>query len=139
MELITKEKGLALIELYQYKNLKELDINDRAARFESLMKDRQFAYHFEASTNEPSYYGANRSRLLLEQIIPEIEELGKQPVYYFFTLLATPGARFMIDDFDAMSDFLQANEDIEIAWTLHENEVDGEPNTITMHLIAIID
>jgi hypothetical protein len=139
MELITKEKGLALIERYQYKNLKELDINDRTARFESLMKDRQFAYHFEASTNEPSYYGANRSRLLLEQIIPEIEELGKQPVYYFFTLLAAPGARFMIDDFDAMSDFLQANDGIEIAWTLHENEVDGEPNTITMHLIAIMD
>ena len=137
MEQITKEEGLALIERYQYKNLKGLDINDRTAHFESLMKDRQFAYHFEASTKDPSYYGANRSRLLLEQIIPEIEELGKRPVYYFFTLLATPGARFMIDDFDALGNFMQANEDIEKGWTLYE--IDGDSCIITMHIIAIMD
>lgn len=139
MKQINLEQGLALIKKHQNPNLKGLDLNDRTARFEVLMQDHQYACHFEASTTEPSYYGANRSRLLLEEIIPEIEKLGKRPIYYYFILLSSPDARFMIDDLDALADFIQANESIEAVWTVHENDVDGETNSITMHLITIMD
>lgn len=137
MKRITSEEGLALIERYQQKNLKGLDPNDATASYKTLMKTHQYAYHFEASTDEPSYYGANRTRLLLEQIEPEIKELGFRPVYYYVILLPTQRARFMIDDFDALGNFMQANEDIEKGWALHE--IDGDSCIITMHIIAIMD
>ena len=137
MNRITSEEGLALIERYQHKNLKGLDPNDATASYKALMKTHQYACHFEASTEEPSYYGANRTRLLLEQIEPEMKELGFRPVYYHVILLPTQRAQFMIDDFDALGNFMQANEDIEKGWTLHE--IDGDSCIITMHLIAIMD
>ena len=137
MKRITSEEGLVLIEQYQHKNLKGLDLNDAIAAYKALMKTHQYAYHFEASTEEPSYYGANRTRLLLEQIEPEIKELGMHPVYYHAILLPTQRAQFMIDDFDALGDFMQANEDIEKGWTIHE--IGGDTCTITMHIIAIMD
>lgn len=137
MKRITSEEGLTLIEKYQHKNLKRLDPNDATASYKALMKTHQYAYHFEASTEEPSYYGANRTRLLLEQIEPEIKELEIHPVYYHVILLPTQHAQFMIDDFDALGNFMQANEDIEKGWTLHE--IDGDSCIITMHLIAIMD
>lgn len=137
MKRITSEEGLALIEQYQQKNLKGLDPNDATASYKALMKTHQYAYHFEASTKEPSYYGANRTRLLLEQIEPELNKPGLHPVYYHVILLPTKRAQLMIDDFDALGDFMQANEDVEKGWTLHE--VDGDTCIITMLIIAILD
>lgn len=44
---------------------------------------------------------------------------------------------FMIDDFEALGHFMQANDGIEKEWTL--NEIEGDSATITMHIIAIMD
>lgn len=96
MKQITAEEGLALIEKYQHKNLKGLDPNDATSTYKMLMKNHRHFYLFESSTQEPSYYGANRTHLLLDEIIPEIEQLGKLPIYYHFILLASPDAMFMI-------------------------------------------
>ena len=89
MKRITSEEGLAFIEKYQHKNLKRLDPNDAIVSYKALMKTHQYTYHFEASTDEPSFYGANHTRLLLEQIEPEMKELGIHPVYYHVILLQT--------------------------------------------------
>lgn len=137
MKIITTEEGLALIKQYQPKNLKGLDPNDATAPYKTLMKGHQYAYLFEASTDEPSYYDANRTHLLLEEIEPEIKELGMHSVYYHVILLPTKRSQFMIDDFDALGNFMQANEDIEKRWTIHE--IGGDTCTITMHIIAIMD
>lgn len=138
MKQITAEEGLALIEKYQHKDLKGLDPNDATATYKKLMKDHQHFYLFEASTQEPSYYGANRTHLLLEEIIPEIEKLGKQPIYYHFILLAAPDAMFMVDDFDALSDFFEANEQVEKYWAVNDR-FDGEHRTISLIIVAIMD
>lgn len=138
MKQITAEEGLALIEKYQHKNLKGLDPNDATSAYKMLMKHHQHFYLFEASTHEPSYYGANRTHLLLDEIIPEIEQLDKQPIYYHFILLAAPDAMFMIDDFEALSDFFEANEQVEKYWVVNDR-FDGEPKTISLKIVAIMD
>ena len=137
MNRITVEEGLALIKQHQHKNLKRLDSNGATATYKALMKSHKYAYHFEASTDEPSYYGANRTHLLLEKIEPEIKKVGLHPVYYHVIVLPTQRAMFMIDDFDALGDFMQANDGIEKDWTLHE--IEGDSCIITMHIIAIMD
>lgn len=138
MKQITAEEGLALIEKYQHKNLKGLDPNDATSAYKMLMKHHQHFYLFEASTHEPSYYGANRTHLLLDEIIPEVEQLDKQPIYYHFILLAAPDAMFMIDDFEALSNFFEANEQVEKYWTVNDR-FDGEPKTISLKIVAIMD
>lgn len=138
MKQITAEEGLALIERYQHKNLKGLDPNDATATYKKLMNNHQSFYLFEASTQEPSYYGANRTHLLLDEIIPEIEKLGKHPIYYHFILLAAPDAMFMVDDFEALSDFFEANEQVEKYWVVNDR-FDGEPKAISLKIVAIMD
>lgn len=138
MKQITAEEGLALIEEYQHKNLNGLDPNDATSAYKKLMNNHQHFYLFEASTQEPSYYGANRTHLLLKEITPEIAKLGKHPIYYHFILLAAPDAMFMVDDFDALSDFIEANEQVEKYWFVNDN-FEGEPQTISLKIIAIMD
>lgn len=74
---------------------------------------------------------------MLDKIAPEINGLGKRPIYYHVIVLPTSRAMFMIDDFEALGHFMQANDGIEKEWTL--NEIEGDSGTITMHIIAIMD
>ena len=45
---------------------------------------------------------------------------------------------FMIDDFEALSDFFEANEQVEKYWIVNDN-FEGEPKTISLKIVSIMN
>ena len=138
MKQITEEQGLALIKEFQDKNLSGLSLNDdEIFSFKAQMKGKQYAYLCEASISEPSSEDANRIRKLLKLMKPEIDGIGKKPRYYHVQILMSGDASLMMEEMDALNDFLDSYEDIEIKWTL--NTMDGESQTVKMQIIIVTE
>ena len=138
MKRITEEQGLALIKEFQDKNLSGLSLNDdELFSFKAKMKDKQYAYLCEASISEPSSEDANRIGKLLKLMKPEIDGIGKKPRYFHVQILMSGDASLMMEEMDALNDFLDSYEDIEIKWTL--NTIDGESQTIKMQIITVTE
>ena len=138
MKQITEEQGLALIKEFQDKNQSGFSLNDdELFSFKVKMKDKQYAYLCEASISEPSSEDANRIGKLLKLMKPEIDGIGKKSCYFHVQILMSSDASLMMEEMDALNDFLDSYEDIEIKWTL--NTMDGESQTIKMQIITVTE
>ena len=101
------------------------------------MEGREFAYLCEANINEAYLEGCNRIGKLLEMLKPEIDSLAKSPRYFQIQILFSQDAMLMMDEMNAMHDFLDSYEDIEIKWSL--NPVENETNYVKMQIITITE
>lgn len=138
MKRITEEQGLALIKEFQDKNLSGLSLNDdEIFSFKAQMKGKQYAYLCEASISEPSSDDADRIGKLLNVMKPEIDGIGKKPRYFHVQILVSGDASLMMDEMNAMQDFLDNYDDIEIKWTL--NTMDSESQTVKMQIIIVTE
>lgn len=138
MKQITEEQGLALIKEFQDKNLSGLSLNDdEIFSFKAQMKGKQYAYLCEASISEPSSDDADRIGKLLNVMKPEIDSIGKKPRYFHFQILMSRDVSLMMDEMNAMNEFLDSYDDIEIKWTL--NTIEGEFHTIKMQIIIVTE
>ena len=138
MKQITEEQGLTLIKGFQDKNQSGFSLNDdELVSFKAQMKHTQNAYLCEASISEPSSEDANRIGKLLKLMKPEIDGIGKKPRYFHVQILMSGDASLMMEEMDALNDFLDSYEDIEIKWTL--NTIDGESQTIKMQIITVTE
>ena len=138
MKQITEEQGLALIKEFQNKNLSGLSLNDdEIFSFKSQMKGKQYAYLCEASISEPSSDDADRIGKLLNVMKPEIDGIGKKPRYFHVQVLMSSDASLMMNEMNAMNEFMDCYEDIEIKWTL--NSMDGDSHTIEMQIITVTE
>ena len=138
MKQITEEQGLTLIKGFQDKNQSGFSLNDdELFSFKAQMKHKQYAYLCEASISEPSSEDANRIGKLLKLMKPEIDGIGKKPRYFHVQILMSGDASLMMEEMDALNDFLDSYEDIEIKWTL--NTIDGESQTIKMQIITVTE
>lgn len=138
MKRITEEQGLALIKEFQDKNLSGLSLNDdEIFSFKAQMKGKQYAYLCEASISEPSSDDADRIGKLLNVMKPEIDGIGKKPRYFHVQILVSGDASLMMDEMNAMQDFLDNYDDIEIKWTL--NTMDSKSQTVKMQIIIVTE
>lgn len=138
MKRITEEQGLALIKEFQDKNLSGLSLNDdEIFSFKAQMKGKQYAYLCEASISEPSSDDADRIGKLLNVMKPGIDGIGKKPRYFHVQILVSGDASLMMDEMNAMNEFMDCYEDIEIKWTL--NTMDGDSQTIEMLIITVTE
>lgn len=138
MKQITEEQAMTLIKEFQNHNLISLDLNEAEIHaFHAQMEDRDFAYFCEASIHEAYSEGSNRIGKLLEMLKPEIDSLDKSPRYFQIQILFSQDAMLMMDEMNAMHDFLDSYEDIEIKWSL--NPVQNETNYVKMQIITITE
>ena len=138
MKKITEEQAMALIKEFQNHNLISLGLNEAEIyAFHAQMEGREFAYLCEASINEAYSEGCNRIGKLLEMLKPEIDSLAKSPRYFQIQILFSQDAMLMMDEMNAMHDFLDSYEDIEIKWSL--NPVQNETNYVKMQIITITE
>ena len=138
MKQITEDQGLALIKEFQDKGLSRLSLNDDVLfSFKAQMKDKQYAYLCEASISEPCSENADRLGKLLKLMKPEIDSIGKKPRYFHVQILMSRDASLMMDEMNAMNEFLDCYEDIEIKWML--NTMDGDSHTVKMQIITITE
>ena len=138
MKQITEEQGLTLIKEYQDKSQSAFSLNDdEIFSFKAQMKGKQYAYLCEASISEPSSEDADRIGKLLKVMKPEIDGIGKKPRYFYVQILMSSDAPLMMDEMNAMNEFMDCYEDIEIKWTL--NSMDGDSHTIEMQIITVTE
>ena len=138
MKQITEEQALTLIKEYQDKNQSGFSLNDdEIFSFKAQMKDKQYAYLCEASISEPSSEDADRIGKLLKVMKPEIDGIGKKPRYFYVQILMSSDAPLMMDEMNAMNEFMGCYEDIEIKWTV--NSIDGESQTVKMQIIIVTE
>lgn len=136
MKKITEEQGIALIKEAQNHNLISLDLNEAEIySFHNQMKGHEFAYLCEASTNESYSENSNRIGKLFEMLKSEIDSLNKPPRYFLIQILFSKDAMLMMEEMNALNDFLDSYEDIEIKWSL--NTVENEKNYVKMRIITI--
>jgi hypothetical protein len=74
---------------------------------------------------------------LLEILKPEIDSLNKPPRYFQIQILFSQDAMLMMEEMNALNDFLDSYEDIEIKWSL--NSVENETNYVKMQIITITE
>ena len=138
MKQITEEQGLALIKEFQDKNLSGLSLNDDVLfSFKAQMKGKQYAYLCEASISEPSSNDADRIGKLLNVMKPEIDGIGKKPRYFHVQILMSSDVSLAMDEMNAMNEFMDCYDDIEIKWSL--NTIEGESHTIKMQIITVTE
>ena len=138
MKQITEEQGLAIIKEFQDKNLSGQSLNDdEIFSFKAQIKGKQYAYLCEASISESSSDDADRIRKLLNVMKPEIDGIGKKPRYFHVQILMSNDASLTMDELNAMNDFMDCYEDIEIKWTL--NTIEGESHTIKIQIITVTE
>lgn len=138
MKQITEEQGIALIRSFQDKSITNLTLNDdEIFRFKDHMQGKQFAYMCEATITEPVGGIPNRIGKLLEILKPEIDNIGKKPRYINVQFMVSDDAALQMDEMNAMNDFMEAYDDIEIKWTL--NTIEDGSNTIKMRIITVTD
>ena len=138
MKQITEEQGLALIKEFQDKNQSGFSLNDdEIFSFKAQMRDKQIAYLCEASITEPSSENADRIGKLVQTLKPEIDGKGKKPRYFHVQILMSNDASLTMDELNAMNDFMDCYDDIEIKWTL--NTIEGVPHTIKMQIITVTE
>lgn len=138
MKQITEEQAIALIKESQNHNLISLDLNDpEIYTFHDQMEGHEYAYLCEASANESYSEDSNRIGKLLEILKPEIDSLGKPPRYFQIQILFSQDAMLMMDEMNAMNDFLDSYENVEIKWSL--NSVENETNYVKMQIITITE
>ena len=138
MKQITEEQAIAFIKEFQNQNLISLDLNESEIyTFHDQMEGHEYAYLCEASINEPYSEDSNRIGKLLEILKPEIDSLGKPPRYFQIQILFSQDAMLMMDEMNAMNDFIDNYEDIEIKWSL--NSIENETNYVKMRIITITE
>ncbi len=138
MKQITEEQGLALIKEFQDKNQSGFSLNDdEIFSFKAQMRDKQIAYLCEASITEPSSENVDRIGKLVQTLKPEIDGIGKKPRYFHVQILMSNDASLTMDELNAMNDFMDCYDDIEIKWTL--NTIEGVPHTIKMQIITVTE
>ena len=130
MKQITEEQGIALIRSFQDKSITNLTLNDdEIFSFKDHMQGKQFAYMCQAAITDPTGGIPNRIGKLLEILKPEIDNIGKKPQYFNVQFLVSDDAALQMDEMNAMNDFMEAYDDIEIKWALNTIE-DGSHTTI---------
>ena len=138
MKQITEDQAIALIKEFQNHNLINLDLNEAEIyTFHVQMEGREFAYLCEASINEAHSDDSNRIGKLLEMLKPDIDSLNKPPRYFQILILFSQDAMLMMEELNALNDFLDSYEDIEIKWSL--NSVENETNYVKMQIITITE
>ena len=138
MKQITEDQAIALIKESQNQNLISLDLNEAEIyTFHAQMKGREFAFLCEASINEAHSEDSNRIGKLLEMLKPEIDSLNMPPRYFQILILFSQDAMLMMEEMNALNDFLDSYEDIEIKWSL--NSVENETNYVKMQIITITE
>ena len=138
MKQITEDQAIALIKEFQNHNLISLDLNEAEIyTFHTQMEGREFAYLCEASFNEAHSDDSNRIGKLLEMLKPDIDSLNKPPRYFQILILFSQDAMLMMEELNALNDFLDSYEDIEIKWSL--NSVENETNYVKMQIITITE
>ncbi len=138
MKQITEDQGLTLIKEFRDKNQSGFSLNDdEIFSFKAQMKDKQYAYLCEASISDSSSEDADRIRKLLKIMKPEIDGIGKKPRYFHVQILMSSDASLMMDEMNAMNEFMECYEDIEIKWTV--NSIDGESQTVKMQIIIVTE
>jgi len=138
MKQITEEQGVALIKSFQDKSITNLTLNDdEIFSFKDHMQGKQFAYMCEATITEPVGGIPNRIGKLLEIQKPEIDNIGKKPLYFDVLFLVSDDTGLQMDEMNAMNEFMEAYDDIEIKWTL--NTIEDGSNTIKMRIITVTE
>ena len=138
MKKITEDQAIALIKEFQNHNLINLDLNEAEIyTFHVQMEGREFAYLCEASINEAHSDDSNRIGKLLGMLKPEIDSLNKPPRYFQIQIFFSQDAMLMMEEMNALNDFLDSYEDIEIKWSL--NSVENETNYVKMQIITITE
>ena len=138
MKQITEEQGIALIKSFQEKNITNLTLNDdEIFSFKDHMQGKQFAYMCEATITEPTGGIPNRIGKLLEALKPEIDNIGKKPQYFNVQFMVSDDTGLQMDEMNAMDDFMEAYDDIEIKWTL--NTIEDGSHTIKMRIITVTE
>ncbi len=138
MKQITEEQGLTLIKEFRDKNHSGFSLNDdEIFSFKAQMKGKQYAYLCEASISDSSSEDADRIGKLLKIMKPEIDGIGKTPHYFHVQILMSSDASLMMDEMNAMNEFMDCYEDIEIKWTV--NSIDGESQTVKMQIIIVTE
>ena len=137
MKQITEEQALDIIKKNQNKSLIGLDINDETASFKASMRDHSFIYLSEASITESSSDEANRIGKLLQVIKPKIDSIGIKPVYFNIQILVSEDATLMMNEMNALQDFITGYGDVELKWSL--STVDNEAKTVKMQIITITE
>lgn len=138
MKQITEEQAIALIKEFQNHNLISLDLNEvDIYTFHDQMEGHEYAYLCEASINESYSEESNRIGKLLEILKPEIDSLAKPPRYFQIQIIFSQDAMLMMDEMNAMNNFIDNYEDIEIKWSL--NSIENETNYVKMQIITITE
>ena len=138
MKQITEDQAIALIKESQNQNLISLDLNEAEIyTFHAQMEGREFAYLCEASIHKAHSDDSNRIGKLLEMLKPDIDSLNKPPRYFQILILFSQDAMLMMEELNALNDFLDSYEDIEIKWSL--NSVENETNYVKMQIITITE
>ena len=138
MKKITEDQAIALIKEFQNHNLINLDLNEAEIyTFHVQMEGREFAYLCEASINEAHSDDSNRIGKLLGMLKPEIDSLNKPPRYFQIQIFFSQDAMLMMEELNALNDFLDSYEDIEIKWSL--NSVENETNYVKMQIITVTE
>ena len=138
MKQITEEQAIALIKESQNHNLISLDLNEAEIyTFQGQIEGHEYAYLCEANVNESYSEDSNRIGKLLEILKPEIDSLGKPPRYFQIQILFSQDAMLMMDEMNAMNDFLDSYENVEIRWSL--NSVENETYNVKMQIITITE
>lgn len=138
MKQITEEQGIALIMSFQDKSITNLTLNDdEIFSFKDHMQGKQFAYICEATITESAGSISNRIGKLLEILKPEIDNIGKKPRYFNVQFMVSDDAALQMDEMNAMNDFMEAYDDIEIKWVL--NTIEDGSHTIKMRIITVTE
>ena len=138
MKQITEEQGIALIRSFQDKSITNLTLNDdEIFSFKEHMQGKQFAYMCEAAITDPTGGIPNRIGKLLEILKPEIDNIGKKPRYFNVQFMVSDDAALQMDEMNAMNEFMEAYDDIEIKWTL--NTIEDGSHTIKMRIITVTE
>lgn len=138
MKQITEEQGITLIKSFQDKNITNLTINDDEIHcFKDHMQGKQYAYMCEATITEPVDGIPKCIGKLLEILKPEIDNIGKKPLYFNVQFKVSDDAALQMDEMNAINDFVEAYDDIEIKWTLNTTQ-DGL-HTINMSIIIVTE
>lgn len=138
MKQITEEQGIALIESFQDKSITNLTLNDdEIFSFKDHMQGKQSAYMYEATITESAGGIPNRIGKLLEILKPEIDNIGKKPRYFNVQFMVSDDAALQMDEMNAMNDFMEAYDDIEIKWTL--NTIEDGSHSIKMLIITVTE
>lgn len=138
MKQITEEQGIVLIKEFQDKSITNLTLNDdEIFSFKEHMNGKEFAYYCESSIAEPLDDTPNRIGKLLEILKPEIDNIGKKPLYLIVQFLVSNDTPLEMEEMNAMYEFMDAYEDVEIKWSL--NTIEDGLHTVRMGIIIVTE